>query len=83
MPMSPPPFARIRSLLSCRAWVCTCTAQSKLLRAAFQSLESALGRAGLSTSHVKGLSGDAWNDLVDLLAKQKIVDLPIKTDDFP
>jgi ribonuclease HI len=49
------------------------TCSFRLLRAAFQSLESALGRAGLSTSHVKGHSGDAWNDLVDLLAKQERV----------
>jgi len=43
----------------------------RLLRAAFQALESTIGKDHLSTSHVRGHSGDPWNDLVDLLAKQE------------
>ena len=58
------------------------TCSFRLLRAAFQSLESALGRAGLSTSHVKGHSGDAWNDLVDLLAKQERVKSTMKNHNY-
>ena len=37
--------------------------------AVFQALESVTGKDHISTSHVRGHSGDPWNDLVDLLAK--------------
>ena len=40
-----------------------------MLRAVFQALESVTGKDHISTSHVRGHSGDPWNDLVDLLAK--------------
>ena len=43
----------------------------RLLRANFQALESILSDQFLSTSHVKGHSGDVWNDLADHLAKQE------------
>ena len=43
----------------------------RLLRAAFQALESIIGKDHLSTSHVRGHSGDPWKDLVDLLAKKE------------
>ena len=84
MPMSPPPFARIRSLLSCRAWVCT--AQSKL--------RAPLDFCVLPSSHwnqpwvVQGCphrmchSGDAWNDLVHLLAKQERVKSTMKNHNY-
>lgn len=41
----------------------------RMLRATFQALEATLGKEHISTSHVRGHSGDPWNDLVDLLAK--------------
>ena len=43
----------------------------RLLRASFQALETTLSQEFLSTTHVRGHSGDPWNDLVDLLAKQE------------
>ena len=43
----------------------------RLLRANFQALESTLSDKFLSTSHVRGHSGDVWNDLADHLAKQE------------
>lgn len=43
----------------------------RLLRANFQALESTLGDEFLSMSHVRGHSGDVWNDLADHLAKQE------------
>lgn len=43
----------------------------RLLRSTFQSLESALDPPFLSSAHIAGHSGDPWNDLVDLLAKQE------------
>eukprot|EP00435_Cladocopium_sp_Y103_P062619 s676_g24.t1 len=43
----------------------------RLLRAVCQGLQEVLGPDGCSFSHVAGHSGDCWNDLVDLAAKQE------------
>ena len=43
----------------------------RMLRASFQALETTLSSDFLSTTHVRGHSGDPWNDLVDILAKQE------------
>eukprot|EP00435_Cladocopium_sp_Y103_P042425 s1518_g11.t1 len=47
------------------------TTSFRLLRSSFQALESALGKDYVQMSHVQGHSGNAWNDLVHLLAKQE------------
>ena len=41
----------------------------ELLRGTFQALQSCLGQSMLASAHVRGHTGDIWNELVDFLAK--------------
>ena len=43
------------------------------LRGLFQTLIASLGSAALAVEHVRGHSGDVWNELVDYLAKTEAV----------
>ena len=45
------------------------TPHIELLRGTFQALQSCLGQSMLAYAHVRGHTGDIWNELVDFLAK--------------